>query len=127
MRVLRAAEQACRNHNHYYVGVEHLLLALLDEDDASIGVRSEELGIPGTELQAELRRSLGTGEERQWEGILVTPRLRRVVETAERAAGGATLEPVDLFNAIVVEQGGLVADVFARVSPNISAGSRVSH
>lgn len=126
MRVLRAAEQACRNHNHYYVGVEHLLLALLDEDDASIAVRSEQLGIHRAELQAELRRSLGTGDDRQWEGILVTPRLRRLVETTEQT-GKATLEPIDLFNAIVAQQGGLVTDVIARVSGNISASSQVSH
>ena len=28
---MRAAEQECRNHDHYYAGVEHMLVALLDE------------------------------------------------------------------------------------------------
>ena len=32
-RVLRVAEQECRNHIHYYVGAEHLLVALLEERD----------------------------------------------------------------------------------------------
>ena len=32
-RVLRVAEQECRNHSHYYVGAEHLLVALLEERD----------------------------------------------------------------------------------------------
>ncbi len=35
-RVLRIAEQECRNHSHYYVGAEHLLVALLEERDPAM-------------------------------------------------------------------------------------------
>src|ERR1700730_15372272 len=38
-RVLRAAEQECRNHNHYYVGAEHMLFALLEEHYATLDAR----------------------------------------------------------------------------------------
>ena len=70
-RVLRAAEQECRNRNHYYVGVEHLLIALLEERDPALDARLGELGVRLSDLHAALRGTVGTGEDRLWEGIHV--------------------------------------------------------
>src|ERR1700676_5150741 len=101
-RVLRLAEQECRNLNHYYVGAEHLLLALCEEPDPSTAAYLLELRVRKDDLHAALRRALGTGEDRIWDGILVTPRVRTIVEMAENAAGAANaVEPVDLLRAIV--------------------------
>ncbi len=86
-RVLRAAEQECRNQNHYYVGVEHLLLALLEEHDPQIEEALARAASTAGEFAAVLRHRLGTNEERLWDGILVTPRARRVIALAEEAAG----------------------------------------
>jgi ATP-dependent Clp protease ATP-binding subunit ClpA len=110
-RVLRAAEQASRNHNHYYVGVEHLLLALLEERDAAVEAQLAERNIDRRAVSAELRQSLGTGEDRMWDGILITPRVRSVIRLAEATAPeGAAIEPVDLLVAIVTD-GGLAAEI----------------
>ena len=123
-RVLRAAEQECRNHNHYYVGVEHLLVALLEEQDSGVAdrLRSEEIDV--SEAHAEVRRALGTGEDRMWEGILVTPRVRKIVQLAEEGAGDRTVEPSDLLDAILAEGGSLAAEILrrtkARKSPAVS-------
>jgi ATP-dependent Clp protease ATP-binding subunit ClpA len=102
-RVLRAAEQECRNHNDYYLGVEHVLLALLDEHDQAIESRLARRSLKAGELRVELRRRLGTGEDRLWEGILVTPRVRAIVTLAEQAVGDGEVEPVTLFDAICAE------------------------
>ena len=51
-RVLRLAEQECRNHSHYYVGAEHLLVALLEERD------------PETLARARCRRDRRRGRPR---------------------------------------------------------------
>lgn len=112
--MLRAAEQECRNHNHYYVGAEHLLLALLEEQDAAIVSRLQAAEIDPIEVHAEVRRALGTGEDRMWEGILVTPRVRKIVAVAENAAASGTVEPADLFDAIVTEGGSLAAEILRR-------------
>ncbi len=112
-RVLRAAEQECRNHNHYYLGVEHLLLALLDEHDQAIESRLARRSLRPAELHVELRRHLGTGEDRLWEGILVTPRVRAIVALAERAAGDGSVEPVTLFDAICAEGRSAAAETLA--------------
>ena len=53
-RVLRAAEQECRNHEHYYVGVEHMLFALLDEQQRRLYAGLESLQLGGDRQIAEL-------------------------------------------------------------------------
>jgi ATP-dependent Clp protease ATP-binding subunit ClpA len=112
-RILRAAEQECRNHNHYYIGVEHLLVALLQEPDAAISERLNREGIDPAEVHSEIRRSLGTGEDRGWEGILVTPRVRNIVAIAEKNTNGL-IEPVNLLEAIELEGGSRAAEILKR-------------
>ena len=120
-RVLRSAEQACRNHNHYYVGVGHLLLALLEEHDPRIEVRLAASGATSADVVADLRRAIGTGDEHLWDGILMTPRVSRVIRTADAQIAAPTpLEPVHLFEAIITE-GGLAAELLSRFLGNFQA------
>lgn len=121
--MLRAAEQECRNHNHYYVGVEHLLVALLEEQDSDVNERLRLQQIDVGEVHAEVRRALGTGEDRMWEGILVTPRVRKVVSIAEEQAVGRTVEPADLLDAIMVEGGSLAAEILRRAKTRNTAAA----
>jgi ATP-dependent Clp protease ATP-binding subunit ClpA len=121
-RVLRAAEQECRNHNHYYVGAEHMLFALLEEHDPGVEQRLRERHVAGSDVHAEIKRALGMGDDRMWEGILVTPRVRKIVKLAEKRAGGREIEPVDLFDAICDEGAGLAADILRRVARNSATG-----
>ena len=113
-RVLRAAEQECRNHNHYYIGVEHLLVALVQEPDGATSQRLRAERIDVAEVHAEMRRALGTGEDRSWEGILVTPRVRNIVSIAESKVEERLIEPVDLLEAIEIEGGSRAAEVLRR-------------
>ncbi|MGR4063984.1 MAG: Clp protease N-terminal domain-containing protein [Vulcanimicrobiaceae bacterium] len=116
-RVLRAAEQECRNHSHYYVGAEHLLAALLEERDPAIVQALDRDGIDAREVHAEVRRALGTGEERLWEGILVTPRVRNIVRLADERAGEAReVEPADLLAALREEGGSVAAEILRHAS-----------
>ena len=116
--VLRAAEQESRNHNHYYIGVEHLLVALLEQHDGAISRRLSQEKIDSGEVHAEARRALGTGDEHPWEGILVTPRVRKVVAIAEERAAGRLIEPIDLLDAILAEGQSAAAAALARARTN---------
>jgi ATP-dependent Clp protease ATP-binding subunit ClpA len=120
-RVLRIAEQECRNHSHYYVGAEHLLAALLEERDPSILRALDTDGIDGPEVHAEVRRALGTGEDRLWEGILITPRLRRIITLAEEHAGAREVGPFDLFEALRSEGGSSAAEILRRAAARNTA------
>ena len=84
-------------------------------------------GASQTVLAAEnplLEQSLDgalTGEDRMWEGILVTPRVRAIVRIAEERADQRDVEPIDLFEAIVRSGGGLAADILSRAKRNTEA------
>ena len=122
-RVLRLAEQECRNHSHYYIGAEHLLVALLEERDPDVLAQLEASNIDVREAHAEVRRNLGTGDDRQWEGILVTPRLRELVSLAESRAVDRDIEPLDLFDALRAEGGSLAAEILRRAAPRNAASA----
>jgi ATP-dependent Clp protease ATP-binding subunit ClpA len=113
-RVLRAAEQECRNHEHYYVGVEHMLFALLDEHDPAIEDQLRAANASLADIHAKVKRALGTGEGRIWEGILLTPRVRKIIALAGTRAGEREIEPIDLLDAIRDEGGSLAAAILAR-------------
>jgi ATP-dependent Clp protease ATP-binding subunit ClpA len=115
---LRAAEQECRNHNHYYVGAEHMLFALVEEHDAGVEARLRERNLASSDIHAAIKRAFGMGEDRMWEGILVTPRVRKIVAIAEKRAGDGEIEPVHLFDAICDEGAGLAADLLSRLARN---------
>ena len=126
-RVLRAAEQACRNHNHYYVGVGHLLLALIEEHDPDIESRLVARGTRAADVLGEVRRALGTGDDRLWDGILVTPRVRSVIARAESSVDlERAVEPLDLFDAVLAERGGLASDVLEHRFGNVATSERVA-
>lgn len=114
--MLRLAEQECRNHNHYYVGVEHMLFALIEEHDAGVEAALRDDKISYGDVYGELKRALGTGEDRVWEGILITPRVRNIVRSAEQRAGDRDVEPVDLYRAIREERGGVASELLARLA-----------
>jgi ATP-dependent Clp protease ATP-binding subunit ClpA len=115
-RVLRVAEQECRNHSHYYVGADHLLVALLEERDPSTLHALDAEGIDVPEVHAEVRRALGTGDDRLWEGILITPRVRRIIALAQERAGEREIGPLDLFEALRLEGGSSAAEILRRAA-----------
>jgi ATP-dependent Clp protease ATP-binding subunit ClpA len=123
LRVLRVAEQECRNHNHYYIGAEHLMVALLEERDPQILHELDADGIDVRELHADVRSHLGAGEDRLWEGILVTPRVRKIIDLAHDYAGDATVEPAHLLRALRAEGGSLAAEILRRSTRNSVARS----
>jgi ATP-dependent Clp protease ATP-binding subunit ClpA len=91
-----------------------MLFALIEEHDSSVDELLAKDGIEPTRVHAEIKRALGTGEGRSWEGILVTPRVKKIVEIAEKSAVDREVEPLDLLEAIRAEGGGLAADILRR-------------
>lgn len=88
-----------------------MLEALLQEHDPGISAALEREKIDVRDVHAEVRQALGTGDDRMWEGILVTPRVRSIIARAEEQASGRELEPLDLFEALRAEGGSLAARI----------------
>ncbi len=102
------------------MGAEHILFALLEEHDPAVEARLRERRVGSSDAHSEIKRALGMGDDRMWEGILVTPRVRKIVKLAEKRAGEREVEPIDLFDAICDEGAGLAADILRRVARNSS-------
>jgi ATP-dependent Clp protease ATP-binding subunit ClpA len=90
-----------------------MLFALLEEHDPAVEARLSELGVDADDVHTSVKRALGTGEDRMWEGILVTPRVRKIVRLAEDAAGEAQVTPLHLLEAIRREGSGLAAEILS--------------
>ncbi len=93
-----------------------MLYALLEEHDRAVddALRAANVSVPA--VHAHVKRVLGTGEGRTWEGILLTPRVRKIIKLAEGRAGGRDVEPIDLFESIRDEGGGVAAEILRRNS-----------
>ncbi len=59
---------------------------------------------------------------RIWEGILLTPRVRKIIQLAGARAGEREIEPIDLFEAIRDEGGGVAAAILLRARNSAPAG-----
>lgn len=104
-----------------------MLYALLEEHDPGVERRLTEMHADRNFLQLEVRRALGTGEDRLWDGILITPRVRRVVKLAEEGTPLETeIEPGALLDAILVEGGGIAAELLRRSCGNLPGQTQVA-
>jgi hypothetical protein len=97
------------------------MVALLEERDPQILHDLDADGIDARELHADVRRHLGSGDDRLWEGILVTPRVRKIIVLAEGYAGEAPVEPAHLLRALRAEGGSLAAEILRRTAGRNSA------
>lgn len=71
-------------------------------------------GTSSTDVIADLRRAIGTGDDRLWDGVLVTPRVANIIRRADDATiAPRDIEPGDLFDAICAE-GGIAAELLTR-------------
>ncbi len=119
--LLTLAEQECRNAGHYYVGTEHLLLAMAIAPSADIAEYFAASGIQPWEVKEALRVTMDPVTEHPWEGILLTPRTQRVLAVAAQAAAPGPVTPRHLLDAIVEDGGGLAARVLRRLISERSA------
>ena len=89
--VIVVAQEEARSLRHNYVGVEHLLLGLSADDVA--GPLLHAAGASGDAIREQVRTIVGEGNEPSGDTIAFTPRSKRALELAARAAGRAG-EPV---------------------------------
>jgi ATP-dependent Clp protease ATP-binding subunit ClpA len=114
--VVTLAEQECRNASHYYLGTEHLLLAMAISTPADVAMRFERDGVERWQVKWACRASMEPASEHPWEGVIVTPRVRRIFEAAVRAKPGAVVEPIDILDAMIADGGGVAARVLASLT-----------
>jgi hypothetical protein len=81
--VMALAEQAARGMQHEYVGTEHLLLGLIEEDSSMVADVLRTLGTDASKVHREIERLVQRGPHPVDAGTLpLTPRSKRALEYA---------------------------------------------
>src|SRR3954465_11670109 len=85
-QVVVLAQEEARTLKHNYIGTEHILLGLLREEEGLAARVLESLDITVERVRAQVVRIVGSGEEVTSGQIPFTPRAKKVLELALRAA-----------------------------------------
>ena len=116
--LIKAREEAHRRH-HEYVGTEHLLIGLLDEDDALVMDVLENLGAWPYEIRATVEGMIQNGTPSQkprLPDLPYTPRARVVLDQAIAVAhefGDGYVGTQHLLLGLIRENQGLAAQAIA--------------
>lgn len=115
------AEQESARHHHYYVGVEHLFIALTKLDNGLSNAVLEHCGLEPRFLRYSIRQVIGVSEDRRyWPGFKETPRTMHVMELAKKYAGIHNPTERDLFLAILDESDSVPIRVLREVGVELT-------
>ena len=118
-KVLVLAQDEARGLHQPYVGTEHVLLALLKEEDGLAAQALERLGVHYEATVAAIRRIVTIDESTDVSGHLsFTPRVKRVLENSLREAmqmGQSYISTEHLLLGIIRENEGTAIEVLERM------------
>ena len=112
-QVVVLAQDEARTLRHNYIGTEHLLLGLLREDGAAARAL-DEFDVTFEEVQAQVARIIGQGDEVTTGQIPFTPRAKKVLELSLREAldsGDNYIGPEHILLGMVREGDGVAARI----------------
>ena len=119
-KVLVLAQEEARGLHQPYVGTEHVLLALLKEEDGLAAQALERLGVHYEATVAAIRRIVTIDESTDVSGHLsFTPRVKRVLENSLREAmqmGQSYISTEHLLLGIIRENEGTAIEVLERMA-----------
>lgn len=114
--VITLAEQECRNASHYYLGTEHLLLAMAIAPPHDVAAYFAGIGVEPWQVKRALREALDPASDHPWEGVILTPRVQRILSSVAAVASTDLVQPVNLLEAILQDGGGVAARVLAQLT-----------
>jgi ATP-dependent Clp protease ATP-binding subunit ClpC len=112
--VLTLAQKEAERAGHSYIGTEHLLIALIEKEDALAGAALKSLGIQIADVRTAIATVLGASEAQVVSQIIPTSRVKRVIELAFEEAQlekSSSVDSGDLLIALAVEGEGIAAQV----------------
>lgn len=116
-RIFKDAEKKAMDLNHPYIGTEHLLLSLINNDD-KIKKTLLKYDLTYDEFLDELLLAVGTNENKKCTCIY-TPLLKRVIKTADEISKNKMMEPMHLLEAILEEGEGIAIRVIISMGIDI--------
>jgi hypothetical protein len=85
-RVVVLAQEEARHLNHNYIGTEHILLGLIQEEEGVAARALVELGISLEAARTQVEQIIGQGTDKTVSHIPFTPRAKKVLELSLREA-----------------------------------------
>lgn len=123
--IIISARQESHQMQHFYIGVEHLFIALLEVRGGLARAILEEQGLTPEYVIDAVRRKIGKGSKRRiWSGTPSTPRANVVLGIANDLAledGRTEINERDLFTAIVEESESMPIRVLRSLGLDITA------
>jgi hypothetical protein len=122
--LINARQESMRMH-HYYIGVEHLFIGLLDIHGGLIGSLLEAHGLTPEYIKDAIRRRAGKGtRQRMWAGMPYSPRANVVLGIASDLAaedGRDQISERDLLIAVLEERDSIPARVLRKLHFDLDA------
>ena len=107
IQIITLARQESENLKHFYLGVEHIFIALTKVENGITQGVFQQLNLNPKQVRDAVRRFAGMGDgNKYWEGVKNTPRWEAVLQLAGDLAGKRGNAPIgekDLFLAILKE------------------------
>ena len=116
-RIFKDAEKIAIDLNHPYIGTEHLLLSLINNDDKIKSILLK-YDLTYNEFLDELLLVVGTSENKKCTCIY-TPLLKRVIKTADEISKNKMMEPMHLLEAILEEGEGIAIRIIISMGIDI--------
>ncbi|MEK7308174.1 MAG: ATP-dependent Clp protease ATP-binding subunit [Nitrospirota bacterium] len=127
--IIYAKEEAEKRQNDY-LGTEHLLLALLREEDSLPIIILKKMGLSPNEIRVEVGRSLPSGSNVLTFGdIPFTPRAKKVLELAveeARLLGHSYIGSEHLLIGLIREEEGIAGKVLRSLGANLLSARQLS-
>jgi FolB domain-containing protein len=117
-KVVVLAQEEARHFNHNYIGTEHLLLGLLQEDKGGAARVLNSLNIALDEVREQVEIIVGYGRERTVSRPPFTPRSKKVLDLALREAwqlGYSYIDTEHILLGFVMEPEGVAARVLSKL------------
>jgi ATP-dependent Clp protease ATP-binding subunit ClpA len=122
-RVVVLTQEEARLLNHNYIGTEHLLLALVRDDEGVAALALQQLGISHEAVRGQVEDIIGRGGSSPSDHMPFTPRSKKVLELSLREAlqlGHDFIGTEHLLLGLVREGEGVAAQVLAKMGTNLA-------
>jgi ATP-dependent Clp protease ATP-binding subunit ClpC len=122
---LERAVTASEGMHHNYVGQEHLLLALAEDEAGPAGRLFATVGADGSRIRETVRIVIGDGDAKPGDARAYTPRMAEALAFAAKEAEEAGQEEVDTGHLVIglLDEGrGIGAGILERLGLTAGAG-----
>ena len=121
-RVVVLAQEEARRLNHNYIGTEHLLLGLTQEQEGVAGRTLAKLDISLDAVRSEVSELIGVGQAAPTGHIPFTPRAKKVLELSLREAlqlGHNYIGTEHILLGLIREGEGVAAQVMQKLGADL--------